>query len=401
MGTFNDVVRKFKELQSEIVSKGGKVRVAHTNPSPDELIAGIKSIEINRPLITAANGYVIIVGERPGTKIKLFKDGEQEGSELTVGETGYVTFTVDDIGYYTAKAYRDADVEVWTNGVSVVEAGVYNIKVGIPMENYTWDELNEAAADGYIKYMFNPWDSKKLPSFMGRSDAQYTTAYLIGTNHDYAAAGGKAGATFMIPRTYSSYKHWNTSNTNENGISWVGSLIFQNCLKSGDVYYTYDTTVTAETSGTYYVFDDVNNDFVEQTLPENYVESTKYYKKGVAEQDGAFIAGLPEDFIKYLVKVKKKTWAGFGGDVSNTTLAGLDTKVIETENLMFAPAVCEVFGTTNRFTTYDKALLEGEQYEAFKEFHEDRICSSGSYSRWFRSPCVSDSRSFCYWINTG
>ena len=401
MGTFNDIVRKLKEMQSTIVSKGGKVNVAHTNPSPDELIAGIKSIETNRPQVTAGNGYAIIVAERAGTKIKLYKeDTNALVNEITIGSGGYVTFTVDSIGSYKAIAYNSEGTEIWFNSVSVNEPGVFNIKVGLPMESYTWDELNEAAAEGYIKYMFNKWDSKKLDSFMGSTTADHRTAYFIGSDHDDKVGGGKAGATFMILTTKSKYKHWNTSNTNENGVSWVGSLIRQNCLKAGEDYYTFDRTVNESSSGTYYVFDDVNGVFVEQTLPANYVAGSKYYLKGTMDSDGAFIAGFPTDFVKYLVQVKKRTWAGYGGDVTSETLAKLDNRVVETNDWVFAPSSTEVFGTTDRFTTtYDKPNLDGEQYEAFKVFKENRIRYSAD--RWFRNPYVSSSNYFCTWYNNG
>ena len=399
MSTFNDVVRKLKEIQSEIVAKGGKVLVARTNPSPDELINGIKSIETNRPQVTSANGYAIIVAERAGITIKLFDNSNTQLNEVTLGGGGYTTFTVASVGYYTAKAYDRDGNELWTNGVSVNEPGIFNIKVGLPMENYTWDELNDAAADGYIKYMFNKWDSKKLASFMGSTTASQITAYFIGSEHDDAVGGGKAGATFMLLTTKSKYKHWATANTNDNGVSWVGSLIRQNCLRIGEAQYIFDKSVTSTTSGTYYVFDDMNGVFVEQTLPDNYVAGTKYYTKTIMEADGAFIAGLPEGFINYLVQVKKKTWGGYGGSVTDATFAGLDSKVIVTHDWMFAPSVSEVFGMQDRYVEYDKYELEGEQYEAFKEFKENRFRYSAD--RWFRSPYVPTSNYFCLWGSNG
>ena len=63
MSTFNDVVRKLLEMRNAIINKGGRVNVAKTNPSPDELIAGINSIDNNRPTIEASQGYVIITAE--------------------------------------------------------------------------------------------------------------------------------------------------------------------------------------------------------------------------------------------------------------------------------------------------------------------------------------------------
>ena len=399
MSTFNDVVRKFKEMESEIVGKGGKVIVAHTNPSPDELIAGVKSIETNRPTITAANGYAIIVAERAGTTIKLYYNDTELVNEITIGSGGYITLSVDEIGQYTARAYVN-DEEIWHNSVSVTEPGVYNIKSGLPLESYSWEEINDAAKNDYAKYMFNLWDTKKLSSFMGNTTATYITAHIIGFGQDTKVDGGKAGITFMLEQTKSTYKHHSTAGTNDNGVSWVGSMIRQNCLKSGEDYYVFDKSVTAETSGTYYVFDDVNNTFIEQTLPANFVSGAKYYTKTTLAENGAFIAGLPEEMLNYLVKVKKKTWAGYGGDVTSDTLAKLDNKIIVTEDWMFAPSSSEIFGSEERMTStiYDKRELEGEQYQAFREYRENRYRLK---DRWFRNPFVASSNSFCLWLSSG
>ena len=44
MSTVNDLYGKLIALKNAIISKGGTVTVANTNPSPDELIAGVSSI---------------------------------------------------------------------------------------------------------------------------------------------------------------------------------------------------------------------------------------------------------------------------------------------------------------------------------------------------------------------
>ena len=45
MATLNDVYRKFPEMKETIESMNGTVTVANKNPSPDEIIAGIKTIK--------------------------------------------------------------------------------------------------------------------------------------------------------------------------------------------------------------------------------------------------------------------------------------------------------------------------------------------------------------------
>lgn len=407
MSTFNDVVRKFLEMRNAIINKGGRVNVAKTNPSPDELIAGINSIDNNRQPIEAADGFVIITAERPNTVFKVFNSQDQlmgtKSTNASVG--GQVSFALNASGFYTVKAYTNTELLLWTNTVSITDPGVYNVKSALKLEDYTWEEINRAAKNGYAKYMFNIWDTKKLESFMGSTNATYITAYIIGFDHDDKVGGGKAGITFMIERTSSKYKHHNSSSTNVNGISWEGSLIRANCLKSGESYYTYDLTVTAATEGTYYVYDDVNETFVAQSLPAEFVEGVKYYTKTTIGTDGAFIAGLPAEILNYIVQVKKKTWKGYGGDIQNGTQASENNIVITTKDWMFIPSDSEVFGNKDRTLTgtsaYSRFDLEGEAYEAFRTFAERRFRMGGSNDRWFRSPSVYDSYHFAYWDNYG
>lgn len=405
MSTFNDVVRKLLEMRNAIVNKGGRVNVAKTNPSPDELIAGINSIDNDRPTIEASEGYVIIAAERPNYMIKVFNSADElMGTQYTnTSKGGSVSFALNAPGFYTVKAYTNTEILVWTNTVSIVDPGVYNVKSGLKLEDYTWEEINRAAKNNYAKYMFNAWDTKKLDSFMGSTSASYVTAHIIGFDHDDKVGGGKAGITFMLERTSSKYKHHNSSSTNVNGVSWEGSLIRANCLKSGESYYTYDLSVTAATEGTYYVYDDVNETFVAQSLPAEYVAGTKYYTKTTIGTDGAFIAGLPAEILNYIVQVKKKTWKGYGGDVQNTTQAAENKIFMTTKDWMFIPSDSEVFGEKDRFnvgtSAYSHFELEGNVYEAFKNYKENVF--RFAESRWFRSPCVNFSNYFAIWISSG
>lgn len=45
MATLNDVYKKFPEMKEAIEDMNGTVIVANKNPSPDEIIAGIKTIK--------------------------------------------------------------------------------------------------------------------------------------------------------------------------------------------------------------------------------------------------------------------------------------------------------------------------------------------------------------------
>ena len=396
MSNFNDVCRYFKLQQTAIEGKGGTVNVANTNPSPSELLAGIQSIPTKTP-ITSSSGYAIVTAERPNTTIKLYNSSNQLVSTQTTHSTqgGTVTFTGLSNISYTLKAYDSSDNELWTSNVTISEIGVYIVKPSLSLASYSWADINKAGYYGYAKYMFNLWDYKKLASFMGSTSDTYTRAYIIGFDHDDKVGGGKAGITFLIQSTSSSYKHYATNTTNCNGVSWIGSLIRQNALKNGESYYLYDLSVTSSTSGTRYVYNDVSNDFDAVTLPEEYVAGTKYYTKNTLSANGAFIAGLPSEMLDYIVQVKKKTWGGYG-----TSSSSSDNTIIETKDWLFCPSDSEVFGSANRGVSYSKYTLEGEQYEAFAtQFRENQLRNSSA--RWLRSPGVSPSGYFCYIYNSG
>lgn len=197
----------------------------------------------------------------------------------------------------------------------------------------------------------------------------------------------------MIKRTSSSYEHWGSSTAN--WTSWRGSLIRKNCLKSGEDFYTY-ASVSSSTEGTYYVKSEVNPDeFVEKTLPGEYLSSYYYYKKETLTSDGAFIAGMPAEMLDYVVQVKKKTFGGMDKNVAFAT----DQTTVVTNDWIFIPSDAEIFGNVNRHTyTYSKYALEGEQYEAFKDYYENRF--RYSETRWLRSPCSSYSY-WCCWSSSG
>ena len=396
MSDFNDVCRYFRLQKTAIEGKGGTVSVANTNPSPSELLAGIQSIPTGTPIV-ASSGYAIVVAERPNTTLKLYNSSETLLSTKTTHATqgGVVNFSVSSTGNYIVKAYDSQNVELWTNSITISQVGVYNLKPSLLMDAYSWADINRAAYYDYARYMFNLWDFKKLASFMGSTSETYTKVYAVGFNHDDKVGGGKAGIAFLLERTSSSYKHDNSSSTNINGISWMGSLIRQNCLKSGENYYHYEISVTSSTSGTYYVYNEVTDDFDAVSLPSQYIAGTKYYTKGTMSADGAFIAGLPVEMLNYIVQVKKKTWGGYGNSAGSS-----DNTIMETKDWLFCPSDSEVFGHDNRGVTYSKYALEGEQYEAFAtKFMENKL--RNSTSRWLRSPNTSYSYFFCSISNGG
>ena len=390
MATQQDVFQELQNIKNAITQKGGTVNVANTNVSLPELTAGVNSIP------SGGSSYKIKTAELPNITIELY--GEDDAlieSKSTGTSGGAVEFSLNTAGTYTLKAKNSESTQVWTNTVTISEMGVYNVKTGKALNDYTWAEIKTASEGGYAKYMWGLGDTKDLSAFMGQTSTSYTRATIIGFDHDDLASGsGKAGITFKLPYTSSAYKHHNSGSGTVNGVSWIGSLIRSNCLKSNEDQYVYDTTVTSSTEGTYYTLNDDNETFTQVTLPTDYVEGTKYYSKTTLEADGAFIAGLPADLSAVIKQVTKLTWGGYGGNKTSS-----DNTIIKTKDWLFLLADGEVFGNENRYVTYSKYNLEGEQYEYYKEYAENKL--RFGTGQWLRAPNPSSTDSFAYWSSSG
>jgi len=393
MATQQDVFNELQNIKTKIIEKGGTITQANINVSLPELTAGVASIPTG-----GGASYVIKAAELPGTTLTVYdSENTQVDSKSTGTNGGVVEFTVAEAGTYTVKATKDG-AELWTNTITLDEIGVYNCKTGKALNEYSWAEIQTAGAGNYAKFMWSVGDTKNLTSFLGQTSETYTKAVILGFNHDDLADGtGKASITFKLPYASTTYKHRDASGTN--GISWVGSLIRQNAVKNGESCYVYDNTITSSTAGTYYKYDSETKEFVSVTLPDAFDSSTKYYTQVTASADGAFIAGLPDDVKGVIKQVKKKTWTGYIGTASS---GNTDPTIIETKDWMFLLSDSEVFGddTTKRYTQlFSKVGQEGEQYDYFKEYAENKLRFASG--QWLRSPYATVATGFCAWNNGG
>jgi hypothetical protein len=339
-----------------------------------------------RPIIKGGGGSTvnvtgssaIITAELPNTTIKLYDASstllDTKTTDTTVG--GYVIFDIETIGTYTINAYDSGENLLWTNVVIVTDIGLYNCKTGKVFADYTPAEVNTASKNHYARYMWSVGDSRNITT-VGSSEKWV----ILGFEHDNLANGsGKAGITLgMQSYISSSYQH---NSANDNTIGWEGSLIRRNGLKSGDIYYTRDTTVTSETIGNFYIYDSLLNTWESKTLPEEYSASEKYYSQSTMDSDGAFITGLP-DWKDYIVQI-----------VKDTADAGFYTKIIKSKDYIFSLSDGEVFGNSNRYLRYSQYELEGIQYDYFKNNFQDAKVRLG-ITCWLRSPSSGYATLFC------
>lgn len=402
MKTFRDLCTDINTLGIEIKKKCGKMGYRSKYPSITDLVNGVKSIP---QTIFSGTNYLIICAETANTTFTLKKDDTQIASQTNdtiVG--GAVTFQVSENGEYTIIAEQNG-AEKWQNTVRLVDVGQYNCKCGKLLDTYSEEEIDLACKNHYAKYMWNLGDFK-IGSFMGTSNENYKKRYIIGFNDDVRSdTNDSAEITWCwLNGTPSDYK---MNNTSINNTSYEGSLGRQYCLPSGTDYYVYDSSVTAETEGTYYTPDYTTGEWVEKTLPSEFTDEMDYYTKNTTTADGAIYAGLPADLVAKLVPTKQKTWVGItNGEnkrYSSSTTKKDSTSLITTNDKIFLLSAHRVFGDSIFINYFSYNNNEGEQYKYFKEYKEGYVGNvfGGKYSRWYRSPAVYNSFTFCYWNYNG
>ncbi|MGN1221782.1 MAG: DUF6273 domain-containing protein [Christensenellales bacterium] len=382
MSTLNDLYESIYDIARRVVQKGGVISSSNISPSFKDIMNGIDSIpQANVNLTGAAN---VLVAEMPNVTITMEDESgniiDTKTTNATVG--GAVTFSTENFGNYRFTATDSDSNVIWTKLFSVPNAGLHYCKVGKAFTDYTPAEINLAAKNDYAKIMWSVGDTISITTIGSKK-----TYHIAGFNH-YAKADGSGYCGLVLEMndyTNSSYKH---NATNDNTIGWEGSLIRQNGLAAGDVYYLR-ATVDSATEGTYYVYDEFAKDWVEKALPSEYDETEIYYTKNTLEADGAFITGLP-DWKDYIVQVETAT-ADAGSGFK---------KIIVSKDRVFLPSDAEVFGSNNRYSKYSQYDLEGQQYDYYKNNWSDgKVRASGSW--WLRSPCSGSATSFCCVVNSG
>ena len=383
MSNKNILFGKFWSMKEKLAEKKVNVTVANKGPSPDEIIAGIQAVQKVDYAITGGQ-RTIIVAELGGATfyLKDSTDTVVATGNTNFGFGGIVSLVAPSDGLYTVQAVVTAGgTELWTNTVEVLGAGVYEIKTGKPLNDYTEAQIAEAAQGGYAKYMWSVGDVKNT-TFMGNT----RQAVVVAFNHNVLAeAVGKAGITFMVDNHTITYRHWSS---NDNDIGWEGSEIRTNGLKAGEYQYIIDKTVNGSTTGTRYTYSDISNEWLTKTLPADYVAGTKYYNRNIIASDGAFYAGLTsfKDYVKPVLNETADAGSNF-------------EKIIKSKDYLFIMSECEIFGNTTRQLVRGR-LDEGVQYDYFKNnYQEGKMCIGQNY--WERSPNTTSATAYCYVISNG
>ena len=405
----SDFYRKITALEEArkdgIVNLAAKGVQISPNSSIPAVMGGIEAIAQGGNTTTinvnTSGDRIIYAAELPNTTFKLYNSDNILVQTLTNDASvgGPVAFTVSANDTYTVKAYDNSNTELWTSTITVSQIGQHFCKSGKAINDYTWEELQKISTGNYGSYMFKCDGTEyKQTNFMNKgATSDYAKAYLVDiTDEGYLM--------FSYLKFNTTYKHWDSAPTNINGISWIGSKIRTNCLKVGDVQYIYQPSVTASTSGTYYKYNKVDKIFEQVVLPDDYVNTEKYYTRTVIATEGAFLtslkAQLGNDSNGNQIMPRQrtiKTWGGCGQGIT----ASSDTTVIETVDLMWLPSDSEIFGDSERTNNISKWALEGRTYKAFEKYREKMFYFGGGNGRWLRSPYVSSGSYFCCWNSNG
>lgn len=376
MSNKNILFGKFWAMKEKLAEKKVDVIVVNKGPSPDEIIAGIQAVQKIDYAITGGD-RTIIVAELPNATFELKNSlnvvVDTKANDTVNGGITYLVAPSDDL--YTVVA-SISGVEQWTNTVEVLGAGVYEVKAGKALNDYTEAEIAQAAQGYYAKYMWSVGDVKNT-TFMGAS----RPATIVAFNHNVLAeAVGKAHITFIVDNFTTTYQH---STTTTSIMGWEGSLIRTNGLKAGAYQYIVNTSVTGSTIGTFYTYSEFSNTWLEKILPADYVAGVKYYNRNTIASDGAFYAGLTsfKDYVKPVL--------------NETADAGINfEKIIKSKDYLFIMSECEIFGNTTRQLVRGR-LDEGIQYDYLKNnYQEGKMCIVQNY--WERSPNTTSVNAYCY-----
>lgn len=401
MATINDLLKVFKEQRDAVYRKGGQMNIKGTNVSPKDILDGINSIP--QTLIQTGN-YAVQCTETANTTFTISKDGtiiDTKTNDATKG--GSVVFNLTTTGTYSVTATQGG-IEKWTTTVGVATVGTVILKSPKPIREYTEAEIDLAAKNNYAKYMFNPFDYIDDESFMGSTDAKYKRRYIIGfDDFELADSEGVCGIVWYYPKTPST--SYTVNETYINNTSWEGSYLRHNYFLQNNVdYYVYDSTVTDTTAGTYYIHSD--GEWVEKTLPAEFVDTEDYYTKKTTTADGTIWLGILESIRNRMVKVKTKTWRGCTNQVNKITNYALrfTDKVITSKDYIFPLSGQEGYGDRPELTAiyeqwnYNKN--EGDLLSGFKEtgkrlYNYFDLCANFHF--WLRSPNTYAPKTWDYW----
>lgn len=189
------------------------------------------------------------------------------------------------------------------------------------------------------------------------------TTYALTNSNNRASRINKK--LFTIPLTPTDYPHldltntWPTTNavgsttkrqSDVDFVQWPCSIYRYLVMPKNGYYYNYKN-VTSSTSGTYYIFDAIEGDFVPKNLPSEYSASDyPYYERIQVTEDGPIYSGLEDELKAVIAKVKKYSYIGYRPN----GYTGYEPAMYLTDEYLWFPSFYEYYG--------DKYEINTEKY---------------------------------------
>ncbi len=413
MSTVNDLYGKLIALKNAIISKGGTVTVANTNPSPDELIAGVSSISGITEVSTmpaASSSTMGTIYRYTGATTVDYSNGKYYITRLSNGTYSWVLVNETDIPA-SGKAMLII-YAIKADGTVLSNATVTVTDTNSNTETLTTDANGKAS----IEVNAGTYTVEVSETISG-----YTTP----TSQSVTVAANEVDYTYMIyvPSISTTF-----GNNSPAVISAVSETIAAQQMTAADVASTYgwnlgDTVdITLKNNETIQMriiginHDTLSSDHTTKaglTLQMVNCLATKYAMNDSNTNAGGWqsskmkvstmptlLALLPDEWQAVIKTVDKKSANGGSSNYSAT--------VTTSENLFLLAGV-EIFGSSDSYGYAQDGANEGTQYAYWASHNtaNDRIKyydNAGTLSAtnwWERSSYYGDTGDFCYVSTNG
>lgn len=369
-------------------------------------VAQYANAQVNVPQYTGS--YYIITAELPNTTINLYNSSSTLLATVTTHATtgGTVSFSLNAVGTYTVEAVDSNNVQLWTKTVELTNIGVYNVKSGKALTNYTAAELHTICQGGYFEYMFSLKDKW---TFTQSGSILNNYAFFVAK---ISTINGKNQVLFRLAKPYTNALYaWNnrftylansSATTFSNSYSSAGgykySEIRRVCMKQGDAVWSHATSIkpddstltdgipfsqlyysdTGLTSKTY-TYDPSTDSFAENSsfvYPLSYNTNNQFIKgyfKSVGQIDEeTFNAGKYYTYISTPGAVNRYGYTLATSYSSGTTYYGFYETL--QEDGIFYSALSSIHQYLVRFEDYSSTGLTNTTYLSYTDDYVDIPC---------------------------
>lgn len=345
------------------------------------------------------NAIRIDCAELPNRTLTLYKiadTGDIKVEEKSTGDSGgKVSFFVSEIGKYKIEClWFD---EIWTSDtIEINDIGVYNIKSGKGLANYTPAEMHTALQGGYFSIMFDLQDTFTLvKSGNILNNHKFFIEKITKTNDgkeiaDFRMANQYSGGRYNINPRYAYLKTASTTLWIDDFSSSGGykySEMRKRMMKMGEAVYSQAQSIKPDdssvvdgipfsqmkytdtsTTSAIYSYDEAADTFTPLTSWQAISNGTTYFVKGYFKNVGAIDENTFNDGNYYTYNTRNYVYTPATTYTSGTTYYGFYETL--QEDGIFANALNESGFGSNLVRFNDKASVGLTQTNCVSEFND-------------------------------